>query len=105
VFAFVVHVFVVPQIGGARKALSLLGSIDPVLVGVAVALEAAAYLAYARLTQLLLLPENRPGLGVNFGTVMASTGISHVVPGSETRRAVGRGDDAEAGRFDRRPGW
>jgi len=81
VFAFVVHVFVVPQIGGARKALSLLGSIDPVLVAVAVALEAAAYVAYARLTQLLLPPENRPSLGVSFGTVMASTGISHVVPG------------------------
>lgn len=81
VFAFVVHVFVVPQIGGARKAMSVLGSVNPVLLAVAVVLDAASFMAYARLTQLLIPPENRPSLGVSFGTVMASTGISHVVPG------------------------
>jgi uncharacterized protein (TIRG00374 family) len=80
-FAFVIHVFVVPQIGGARKALSVLGSLNPALVALAVVLEFAAYMSYARLTQLLLPAETRPGLGVSFGTVMASTGISHVVPG------------------------
>jgi uncharacterized protein (TIRG00374 family) len=80
-FAFVIHVFVVPQIGGARKALSVLGSLNPILIAIAIVLETAAFVSYARLTQLLIPADNRPGLGVSFGTVMASTGISHVVPG------------------------
>ena len=80
-FAFVVHVFVVPQIGGARKALTLLSSVNPLLIMVAVALETCSLLAYARLTQLLIPGRHRPGLGVTFGTVLASLGFSHVVPG------------------------
>jgi len=81
VFAFVVHLFVIPQIGGARKALSVLGAVSPVLVVAAVAIEGLSFLTYARTTQLLLPVEHRPGLRVMFGTVMASTGVNHVVPG------------------------
>ena len=54
VFALVVHVFVIPQIGGARKALSTIGSVDLRLIVAAMVLEALALLAYARLTPLLL---------------------------------------------------
>jgi uncharacterized protein (TIRG00374 family) len=87
-FALVVHVFVIPQIGGARKALSVLGSVNPALVGTAVIFEAFAFLAYARMIQLLLPAPVRPGLGVAFGTVMASTGVNHVVPGGAATTAA-----------------
>ena len=81
VFALVVQLFVIPQIAGARNALSTIGSVDPLLIVAAIALEAVALLAYARLTQLLLAAAHRPSLGVSYGTVLASTGVSHVVPG------------------------
>ena len=54
VVGFVIHVFVIPQIGGARDALDTVAGVSPVLILVAVALETAAILAYARLTQLML---------------------------------------------------
>jgi uncharacterized protein (TIRG00374 family) len=79
--ALVVHLFVLPQIGGAGKALKVVGSVNPLLLGAAVVFEAGAFVVYARMTQLLLPPEHRPGMGVVFGTVMASTGVNHVVPG------------------------
>lgn len=87
-FAFVVHVFVLPQIGGARKALSVLGSVNPFLVVLAVVLEMLAFLAYARLTQLLIPAEHRPPLRLAFGAVMASTGVNHVVPGGAATTAA-----------------
>ena len=87
-FALVVHVFVIPQIGGARQAVSVLGSLSPTLIAGAVGLEALSFLAYARLTQLLLPVEHRPGLGVTFGVVMASTGVNHVVPGGAATTAA-----------------
>ena len=71
-FALVVHLFVIPQIGGARKALDVLSSVNPLLLAGAVVLEAVSFLAYAWMTQLLLPAERRPGLGVTFGAVMAS---------------------------------
>lgn len=87
-FVLIVHLFVIPQIGGARKALSVLGSINPALIGIAVVLEALAFLAYAWLLQLLLPTESRPGIGVVFGTVMASTAVNHVVPGGAATTAA-----------------
>ncbi len=87
-FALVVHLFVIPQIGGAEKALSVLGSVSPELVVAAVALEGLSFLAYARMTQMLIPVRNRPGLGVAFGTVMASTGVNHVVPGGAATTAT-----------------
>lgn len=88
VFAFVVHVFVIPQIGGARKALDVLGSIDPLLIGLVVVLEGAALAAYAWLTQALIPAPHRPGFPVTFGAVMASTGMNHVVPGGAATTAA-----------------
>ncbi len=87
-FALVVHLFVIPQIGGAEKALSVLGSVSPELVVAAVALEGLSFLAYARMTQVLIPAENRPGLGLSFGIVMASTGVNHVVPGGAATTAT-----------------
>lgn len=80
-FALVVHVFVIPQIGGARKAITVLSSVNPLLLVAAVLLQSGALLAYARMTQQLLPAQHRPSLPITFGTVIASTGVSHVVPG------------------------
>jgi uncharacterized membrane protein YbhN (UPF0104 family) len=80
-FAFVVHVFVLPQLGGARKALSVLDSVNPLLIAAAIVLETASLLAYARLTRLLIPERHRPGMAVTVGAVLASLGVSHVVPG------------------------
>ncbi len=87
-FALVIHVFVIPQIGGARRALSVLGSVDPILLVVAVGLEAASFLAYARLTQQLLPEDERPSMPITLGAVMASTGVNHVVPGGAATTAA-----------------
>lgn len=88
VVALVVQVFVVPQIGGARKALSVLGSVDVRLLVIAVVLEALSWMAYARMTHRLLPGEHRPGFPVVLGAVLASTGISHVVPGGAATTAA-----------------
>ncbi len=87
-FALVVHVFVLPQIGGARRALGVLGSVNGLLVALVVALEMASLLAYARLNQLLIPARWRPSLPVTFGTVLASTGVNHVVPGGPAATAA-----------------
>ena len=87
-FALVIHLFVIPQIGGARKALDVLSSVDPLLLAAAVVLETLSFVAYAKMTQLLLPAESRPGLGVTFGAVMASTGVNHVVPGGAATTAA-----------------
>jgi len=86
--ALVVHLFVVPQITGARHAASLLGELNPVLVLVALVLEAAALVAYGRLTQVLLPEAHRPGLGVCTSVVLASTGVNHVLPGGAATTAA-----------------
>lgn len=87
-FALVVHLFVVPQIGGARDAASLLRSLNPLLVLGALALVVAAVLSYGRLTQVLLPAAHRPGLGVCTSVVVASSGINHVVPGGAATTAA-----------------
>lgn len=87
-FALVIHLFVLPQIGGARKALSVLGSINPYLILLAIVLEALSLGVYALLTQLLLPADQRPSLPIVFGAVLASTGVNHVVPGGAAATAA-----------------
>lgn len=87
-FALVVHLFVIPQLGGARKALDVISSVNPILLVAAIALEGACFVAYARMTQLLLPPAHRPSLPIAFGAVMASTGVNHVVPGGAATTAA-----------------
>lgn len=88
VVAFVVHLFVIPQIGGARDAIDTISGVSPPLIAIAVALEAAAILIYARLTQFLLAVKPRPPLGICFGVALASMGINHVVPGGAATTAA-----------------
>lgn len=87
-FALVMHLFVIPQLGGAREAVDTIRDVSPLLIAAAVALEVASLLAYARLTQILLAVEHRPSLRVCFGVVLASMGINHVVPGGAATTAA-----------------
>lgn len=87
-FALVLHFFVLPQIGGARDALSVIGSVSPFKLSLVVLLEFFAFLVYACLTLLLLPKEHRPGIWTAFGSVMASTGVNHVVPGGAATTAA-----------------
>ena len=88
VLVFVLFVFVVPQIGGARQALTVVTGINPLLVLAGIGLYAGALVAYARLTRLLLPVEHRPSHTIVFGAVLASTGVNHVVPGGAATTAA-----------------
>ena len=87
-FALVVHLFVLPQIGGTRRALDVLGTVDPALVGLVILLEGMSLVAYAWLTQSLIPEAHRPSLPIAFGTVVASTGVNHVLPGGAATTAA-----------------
>jgi uncharacterized protein (TIRG00374 family) len=77
VLALVVQVLVLPQLAGTRKAIEVLGDVDVRWLIAGVLLEIGAFLAYGQLTRALT--------GLSFSTAaritLASTGISHVVPG------------------------
>lgn len=81
VLAFVVQVFVIPQIGGAREALHTVAGVSPLRVALVVAAEILAIVAYAELTRVFLPPDRKPGLNTCVGVTLASLGFSHVVPG------------------------
>ncbi|MDE0803516.1 MAG: lysylphosphatidylglycerol synthase transmembrane domain-containing protein [Acidimicrobiales bacterium] len=87
-FAGVFHFLVLPQIGGTRKALGLLGGLDPLFLVGAVALEVLALLAYAQLTRSLLPPTQRPRLWRMFRIVLSSLAVNHVVPGGAAAGGV-----------------
>jgi uncharacterized protein (TIRG00374 family) len=88
VLLLVVEYLVVPQIAGVRHALSLIASARLGLIGLGVALEVAALVAYAQLTRAVLPAGTRPGLGRTLRIDLATLAVSHVVPGGS---AVGTG--------------
>ncbi len=77
---FVFEYLVLPQLGPARRSLHLLGSVNPLLVVVAVLLEVSAILAYVELTRTVLYP-HAPSRYNTLRVDMAGFAISHVVPG------------------------
>jgi len=77
---FVFEYLVLPQLGPARRSLHLLGSVNPLLVVVAVLLEVSAILAYVELTRTVLYPY-APSRYNTARVDMAAFAISHVVPG------------------------
>ncbi|MCB0997613.1 MAG: UPF0104 family protein [Acidimicrobiales bacterium] len=88
VLAFVVHTFVVPQVGGARAALSTVSGVSPWMVAVAVAAEIAAIVSYGELTLTLLPRQRHLSLAFCTGTALASMGINHVLPGGAATTAA-----------------
>ncbi|MDE0805302.1 MAG: YbhN family protein [Acidimicrobiales bacterium] len=87
-FAGVFHFLVLPQIGGTRKALGLLGGLNPWLLAGAAALEMLALVSYAQLTRSLLPAKQRLGLWRMFRIVLSSLAVNHVVPGGAAAGGV-----------------
>jgi uncharacterized protein (TIRG00374 family) len=81
IVAAIVEFFVLPQVAGARRAAHLLGSVNPALVALGLALEVAALLAYFQLTRSLVPRSDRPSLLRMARIELSSLGLSHVVPG------------------------
>ncbi len=79
--AGIVGYAVIPQLGGAQRSLELLRSVDPALIGLAVALQVAAILSQAALTRSVISGARRPGFGDVTRIELASTAVSHTVPG------------------------
>jgi uncharacterized protein (TIRG00374 family) len=77
---FVFEYLVLPQFGSARHSLPLLATVNPVLVVIAILLEAGAILCYVELTRTVLYPY-APSRYNTLRVNMAGLAISHVVPG------------------------
>ncbi len=79
-FLLVVEYLVLPQIAGARKALSLLANVNLLMILAGAGLEVAALLAYAQLTRAVL-PSPSPGLFRILRVDLSTLAASHLVPG------------------------
>ncbi len=80
-FGLVVNHLVVPQLGGARRALHLLSDVQPLLLPVALGLQVAALVAYAQLTRSTLPREPRIALATVVRVQLATKAVSNLVPG------------------------
>jgi putative heme transporter len=81
VFLLVFNHLVVPQLGGARRALNLLSDVNPLLLIVALALQIGAFAAYTQLTRVTLpadLPVSRFTL---FRIQLSTKAVTNLVPG------------------------
>ncbi|HEU4396710.1 MAG TPA: YbhN family protein [Actinomycetota bacterium] len=79
--AFVVIHFVLPQIAGARRTLSLLAGVDLRLIALGVALEAASILSYTNLTRAMIPRDKAPPFHILLRIQLSTLAVSHVVPG------------------------
>jgi uncharacterized protein (TIRG00374 family) len=79
--AFVVIHFVLPQIAGARRTLSLLGGVDLRLIALGIALEAASILSYTNLTRTMIPRGSAPPFPTLLRIQLSTLAVSHVVPG------------------------
>ena len=77
----VIEFLVIPQLLGASRSLALLRRIHLGYLALGIALEAAALVAYAKLTRTLLPREGRISLGTILRINLSTLGLSHVVPG------------------------
>lgn len=77
----IVGYLVVPQLGGVRRSLEVLGRVDPTFIGIGVVVQIGAMLAQAELTRSVLRTHHRPGFGDMVRIELASTAVSHTVPG------------------------
>jgi uncharacterized protein (TIRG00374 family) len=80
-FFLVVEYLVLPQIAGVRRSASLLAHARVGFIVAGAVLEAAAIVAYARLTRDVLPRASRPGLWTVLRIDLATLSVSHLVPG------------------------
>ena len=80
VVAFVIIQFGLPQINGTRRAIEDISNVNPFLLILGLALEAAALVAYAALTRTAL-PQRSVRLTRLFRIQLATKALGNVVPG------------------------
>jgi putative heme transporter len=80
-FFLVVEYLVLPQIAGVRRSAALLAHAHLGFIVVGALMEAAAILAYARLTRDVLPRDSRPDLWTVLRIDLATLSVSHLVPG------------------------
>jgi uncharacterized protein (TIRG00374 family) len=78
--ALVVHFLVLPQIGGTRRAITLLSELNIWLVLLGLAAEFASIVTYAELVRALLKPRDRPSLLRCTRILLSSLAVNNVVP-------------------------
>ena len=71
----------VPQLGGARRALNLLSDVNPALLIVALALEIGAFAAYTQLTRVTLPPDLHVSRPTLFRIQLSTKAVTNLVPG------------------------
>jgi uncharacterized protein (TIRG00374 family) len=81
ILALIIEYLIVPQLAGPRKVLSLLTDVSPLLLLIAVALEAGALLAYGQLTRSVLAPTSRIRFFTIFRIELTTLSVSHCAPG------------------------
>jgi uncharacterized protein (TIRG00374 family) len=84
----VVEILVLPQLGGARRALEVVGDIQSGFLVIGVALQVGAYLAHAQLTRSLVPSGYRPSVSLMSRIELSSRALSHVVPGGAAPAAA-----------------
>ena len=81
-FAFVLWVFVLPLIPGFRKALTELREVQPLLLGVGIALQVSSWYCYSLLTRAALGEAARPISPMRMFRIQMSTkAMTNIVPG------------------------
>ena len=80
-FLLVFNHLVVPQIGGARRAVHLLAAVNPALLFLALALEIGSFLAYTQFTRSTLPPDAPISRLTLFRIQLATKAVTNLVPG------------------------
>jgi hypothetical protein len=81
VFLLIFNHLVVPQLGGARRAIHLLSDVNPLLLLLALGLEVSALGAYSMLTRATLPKEPCLPVPVVFRIQLATRAVTNLVPG------------------------
>jgi uncharacterized protein (TIRG00374 family) len=80
VLIFIIEYLVIPQFATAKKSLHLLKEVNPVLLVIAVLVEAAAIAAYSELTRTVFTP-HAPRRWETYRINLSTLALSHVIPG------------------------
>ncbi len=81
IFLLMFNYLVLPRIAGATDSADLIRRVNPLLLALAVALEIAAFVAYAKLTQVTLPREPRLPLTLLVRVQLATKAVTNLVPG------------------------
>jgi non-canonical purine NTP pyrophosphatase (RdgB/HAM1 family) len=81
IVALLIEYLVVPQLAGPRKVIHLIAEVNPLLLLAGVGLEAAAILAYGRLTASILPSASRLKFWTIVRIEMTTLSVSHCTPG------------------------